>query len=91
MRGKTICELQMELKKKGIKGYSKMNKAQLEALLASDGKTKLEKQKKPKVKKMPSAKEQKASWTITSTLRQSMANRSYKPFLGISAYEPFIA
>lgn len=35
MPGLTVCELHIELKKKGIKGYSKLKKAELEALLAS--------------------------------------------------------
>lgn len=33
MPGKSICELKMELKAKGIKGYSGLNKSGLEALL----------------------------------------------------------
>jgi hypothetical protein len=38
---KTICELKMELKAKGIKGYSGLNKAGLESLLkgVSEAKT----------------------------------------------------
>ena len=35
--GKTICEIKMELKAKGIKGITGLNKGQLEALLQSDG------------------------------------------------------
>ena len=40
----TICELQIELKRKGIKGYSRLNKAGLEKLLAS-GKPSMKKEK----------------------------------------------
>ena len=29
----TVCELKIEAKKKGLKGYSNLNKAQLQALL----------------------------------------------------------
>ena len=29
----TVCELRIEAKKKGLKGYSKLNKAQLQALV----------------------------------------------------------
>ena len=35
--GKTICEIKMELKAKGIKGITGLNKGQLEALLRSEG------------------------------------------------------
>jgi len=30
----TVCELKIEAKKKGLKGYSNMNKAQLQALVS---------------------------------------------------------
>lgn len=35
--GKTICEIKMELKAKGIKGITGLNKGQLEALLRTNG------------------------------------------------------
>jgi hypothetical protein len=40
----TICELQIEAKKKGIKGYSGLNKSQLEELVKTG--------KRPEVKKL---------------------------------------
>lgn len=46
MPGKSICELKMELKAKGIKGYSGLNKSQLEALL-KEGKKKEPAKPKP--------------------------------------------
>jgi hypothetical protein len=33
----TVCELKIEAKNKGLKGYSKMTKTQLENLVAGDG------------------------------------------------------
>ena len=35
----TVCELQIEAKKKGIKGYSKLKKAQLEELVKTGKRT----------------------------------------------------
>ena len=47
--GKTICEIKMELKAKGIKGITGLNKGQLEALLRSEGSSAAPK-KEPKPK-----------------------------------------
>ena len=47
-----VCELKIELKKKGIKGYSGLKKADLEALLAS-GKSGKTSKAKPKAQPKP--------------------------------------
>lgn len=46
--GKTICEIKMELKAKGIKGITGLNKGQLEALLRTNGNAAPKKEPKPK-------------------------------------------
>ncbi len=38
----TICELKIQLKNKGIKGYSNLNKSGLEKLLATGKKEKID-------------------------------------------------
>jgi hypothetical protein len=47
----TVCELKIEAKNKGLKGYSKMTKTQLENLVAGDGGGAKKEEKKEMTKK----------------------------------------
>jgi len=70
----TICELQIEAKKRGLRGYSKLKKAQLEALL--NGKPSSVKKAPTPVKKAPTpVKTEKEAMDLITT------NRNYDDML----------
>lgn len=95
MPGKSICELKVELKAKGIKGFSGLNKSQLEALLR-DGKPEAKKPAKPKPfvpaetkGESPKVAEKKISKKIR--LPKSFYIPFKPPKLSKSSYTPFKA
>ena len=73
----TICELTLQLKQKGIKGYSGKNKAQLLNMLATAKQPEAEIKIKVKKKQKAEPEKQKAPLSIKHSVSEKYDNKSY--------------